>query len=56
MASKAGTKYGCPHCEEKLTIFVMLSEPPLHLCEWSNKYLPLLTPKEIKEQKGLARD
>lgn len=56
MASKSGVRYGCTNCDEKLTVFVGLSEPPIHLCSWSNKYEILLTPAQMKEQKSLARD
>lgn len=54
MASKSGTKYGCLHCDEQLTVFVQLSEPPIHTCSRANKILPLFTFAELKEKKRLA--
>lgn len=46
--------YVCPDCSEKLTVFVALSESPMHTCGGSSradKFLPLVDEKELKKSK-----
>ena len=46
MATK--TNYSCPHCSERLIVYINLSENPTHHCGNKNKTLALYTDSEIK--------
>jgi hypothetical protein len=48
------TTYVCPDCPEKVTVFVTLSEPPVHQCGGSSrpdKSLPLVDASTLKKSK-----
>lgn len=46
--------YNCPDCDEVLTVYVMVSEPPMHKCAVSinqSNWKPLIEVKKNKVAK-----
>jgi hypothetical protein len=52
-----GTKFVCPDCDNTVTLFVTVNQPPMHQCGGSTrpeKYLPMMTEMGLRELKFLG--